>query len=549
MIKSIYVKNFVLIDEINLDLNENFSCFTGETGAGKSLLIDAIAILCGGRVSTQSIQKGANSAFIEAMIEVNQTHPSYKLLIENGYSVEDGCFTLSREFNIEGKSTAKINRRTTTLSFIREVMSMLIDIHSQHDTQYLLNSKYHLQLLDAYVNEPALLEDVKKAYKVYTSIKKEREQFELEKANPKDLDYLEYQIKEMESLTISEKELEELENTVKEMSEFEKASSSLREALSILQQSKYENLYDAGKLLSESDSEQIGSIQSDIMDAYYVIDEKIDALSSYINSMDFDEREFDALQSQLFDVRKILRKYGNTYASFMEEKAKIEKQIHAITHAQEHLDTLLQNEKKAYDAFYVCAKKMSSIRQEKALLLAKEIEVQLKELVLKNAQFKVSFANDKKVTMYGIDTVDFMISMNAGESVKPLSKIASGGELSRLMLGLKSIFTSLANIETVIFDEIDNGVSGSVANAIGKKMHTLAQNTQVFAVTHLSPVAVWADTHYLVEKKDQDNKTTTYIKALNTDERIHELAMISQGNCDTTSIQAAQTLYDSVHKQ
>lgn len=547
MIKSIYVKNFVLIDEINLDFNHDFSCFTGETGAGKSLLIDAISILCGGRVSTSYIQKGANSAFIEAIIEVNEEHPSLQLLKDAGFDIEDETFTLSREFNIEGKSSAKINRRSTTLSFIREVMSLLIDIHSQHDTQYLLNPKYHLQLLDEYVNDSDKLLKVKQLYKQYTTIKKERETFEKEEANPKDLDYLMYQLNEMESITISEEGLKDLEDTIKEMSMFEKTSASLREALSYMDTCKYENLYDAGKLLSENDNETIVKIQEEIMNAYYLIDEQKEILSNYLNSMDFDEREFDDLQQQLFDIRKVLRKHGNTYSSFIEEKEKIEKRIHAITNQNEHLEHLRNEEKKAYNRYLKDAKELSLIRKEKARFLKIEIEKQLQELVLKNAKFEVSFENYESST--GIDKVEFKVSMNAGEDVKPLAKVASGGELSRLMLGLKSIFTSLAHIETVIFDEIDNGVSGSVANAIGMKMHHLAKDTQVFSVTHLSPVAVWANTHYLVKKQDFENRTTTKIEALDKDGVIHELAMISQGNCDETSLNAAKTLYESIHKQ
>lgn len=545
MIKSIYVKNFVLIDEINLDFNSSFSCFTGETGAGKSLLIDAISILCGGRVSTQYIQKGAHSAFIEAMIELPSNHPSAVLLEESGFSIEDDVFTISREFNMDGKSVARINNRQTTLGFIREVMSMLVDIHSQHETQYLLNSKYHLNLLDEFIGENETLLEVKKAYKNYINIKKEREQFEQEEANPKDLDYLEFQLNEMNGITLSESEFNDLEDRIKEMSEFEKTSSSLREALQYLENCRYETLYDAAKLLSDNSHEKIQSIHEEIMNCYYMIEEQKDNLSSYLNHMDFDEREFDALQQQLFDIRKVLRKHGNSFKAFLIEKEDIQNRIDKILNQNEYLEKLKKDEDKAYQIYIEKSKKLSLIRKDKAQELKKKIETELKDLVLKNARFNVDFS--KTETNVGIDKVEFMISMNAGEDLKPLHKVASGGELSRLMLGLKSIFTSLAHIDTIIFDEIDNGVSGSVAHSIGQKMHSLANKTQVFAVTHLSPVAAWADSHYLVKKKDLNDKTTSEIVQLDKDGIIHELAMISQGNANDISLSAAKDLYESIH--
>ena len=547
MIKSIYVKNFVLIDELNLDFNSSFSCFTGETGAGKSLLIDAISILCGGRVSTQYIQKGANKAFIEAFVEVDENHPAKTILEENGYSIEENCFNISREFNIDGKSVARISNRQTTLSFIREIMGMLVDIHSQHDTQYLLNPKFHIGLLDEFVNCPTLLNEVKEIYKEYQNAKKERIKFEENEANPNELDFLTYQLNEMDLITISEQGLKDLENRIKEMTLFEKTSHSLNEALSVLENCHYEKLYDSAKLLSDNNNEQIVKIHDELNNAYYLIEEQKELLSDYINSMDFDEREFDDLQQQLFEIRKVIRKHGNNFHDFIEEREKIRTKIHTITHQSEHLEYLLKDEEKKHKLYLNKAIELSRLRKEKAAILKDCIEKELHELMLSNAKFGFSFETTEVSS--GIDKVEFMVSMNAGEDLKPLAKVASGGELSRLMLGLKSIFTSLAHIETVIFDEIDNGVSGSVANAIGEKMKKIANDTQVFAVTHLSPVAVWADSHYLVKKKDINDHTTTKIIELDQNERIHELAMIAQGNDNEISLQAARNLFENVQKQ
>ena len=541
-----YVKNFVLIDELNLDFHECFSCFTGETGAGKSLLIDAISILCGGRVSVQSIQKGASKAFIEALIDpVHPHHPAIQLLEENGYELEEGCFTLSREFSVEGKSITRINSRQTTLSFVKEVMSLMIDIHSQHDTQYLLNARYHLSLLDAYVKQTQLSGEVEASYKQYQKIKKEKDAFENEEANPDDLEYLKFQLNEMEQIEIKEGEAESLEQEIHEMSSFEKQSSSLQEGLSCIQNSGYEKLYDSAHYLNESDSESIQEIREDILNSYYSIEEQVTKLAAYINDMEFDETLFNEKQQRLFDIKKIMRKHGNSYLSFMEEKNKIENRIQAIENRQEHVVLLEKKEKEAFDIYYQIALKLSDIRKTKAKALKVEIEQQLNDLQLSHAKFDVSF--EETISAHGIDKVEFLISMNPGEDLKPLAKVASGGELSRLMLGLKSIFNALAQIETIIFDEIDNGVSGSVANSIGKKMKYLANHAQVFAVTHLAPVAVWADCHYLVEKTNELNHTNTNISQLEKEGVIKELALIATGNDNEHSLSAAKELYESVH--
>lgn len=545
MIKSIYVKNFVLIDELNLDFHESFSCFTGETGAGKSLLIDAISILCGGRVSVQSIQKGASKAFIEALIEPKyEHHPCIGLLEENGYELEEGCFTLSREFNIDGKSVARINQRQTTLSFVKEVMSLLIDIHSQHDTQYLLNARYHLSLLDAYVNEETLSKQVGIAYHEYQTCKSEKERFEQEDANPDDLDYFKYQLEEIEQMDIKEGEVASLEQKIHEMSSFEKLASSLQEGLNTIQNCGYEKLYDSAHLLNESDATTLIEIKEELLNDYYNIEEQIEKLTNYLNAMEFDENEFNTMQERLFNIKNLLRKHGNTYDSFLLRKKEIEDRIISIENRQDHLDELQLKLDNAYRDFHKIALSLSEKRKAKASLLKEEIKHQLHDLQLENAKFEVNF--EEKESSHGIDKVEFMISMNPGEDLKPLAKVASGGELSRLMLGLKSIFNALAKIETIIFDEIDNGVSGSVANSIGRKMKYLANHSQVFAVTHLAPVAGWADCHYLVEKSIHEDHTNTKIHELDKEAAIRELAMIATGNNNETSILAAKNLWEEI---
>ncbi|MDD3049395.1 MAG: DNA repair protein RecN [Bacilli bacterium] len=541
MIREIYVKNFVLINELHLSFQSGFSCFSGETGAGKSLLIDAISILCGERCSSQSIQKGADKAFVEATVEIQEDHPVLAIINDAGYELENNTFVISREFNLEGKSVARFNQRTTTLSFLKQVMAQLVDIHSQHDNQYLLNNKFHLSLLDEYVNEKKLLKEVKDNYKLYNRLQSELEQLMKEEANPEELDFLQYQLSEMDTLDIKENEIEELEQKQKDMASFDKISSHLNNAINAIESSRYDQLYSVQKELESITNTEVLKACEEITGAYYVIDEQLSNLKDYRNSLSFDEHEFDYVQSRLFEINKLLRKHGGSYNSYKNKYQEMLERIAFIENRQSFINEQAQKVQTSKETFMEKAKMMSKARKQKAVLLEKEIQNELQDLHLENVQFNINFT--EKVNSNGIDQVEFLISMNAGESLKPLAKVASGGELSRLMLGLKTIFNRLAKIETIIFDEIDNGVSGSVAYAIGKKMNTIAKQSQVFAVTHLAPVAVWANQHYLVIKNQDKQQTNTNIRPLNETERVSELAMIAQGTNSEQALLAAEELY------
>lgn len=541
MIREIYVKSFILINELHLHFDSNFSCFSGETGAGKSLLIDAISILCGERTSAQYIQKGAEKAFIEATIELEKNHPANKIISDAGYDIENNEFIISREFNQDGKSVARFNQRTTTLSFIKEIMSLLVDIHSQHDNQYLLNNKFHLSLLDEYVNNQALLQDIKDAYKTFKKEDNELKRFMEEEANPDDLDYLQFQLAEMDEMDIKENEVEELEQKQKDMSEFDKVCSHLNEAIHLIETSHYEQLYKVHKELDTIDNDIVVKANEEINNAYYLIDEQLSNLKDYRNSLSFDENEFDYIQSRIFEINKLFRKHGGSYRSYIRKREEMLERVAFIENRQNFIEKQTLKVKEAETIFLKKAEKLSELRKQKALCLEKEIQNELVDLHLENAVFKINF--DRKINNYGVDQVEFLISMNAGETPKPLAKVASGGELSRLMLGLKTIFNRLAKIETIIFDEIDNGVSGAVAYAIGKKMNAIGKQAQVFAVTHLAPVAVWANQHYLVVKNQEQDHTSTNIRCLDKTERISELAMIAQGTNSEHALKAAEELY------
>lgn len=545
MLVQMYVKDFVLIDNVNLEFHTGMSAFTGETGAGKSLLIDAIGILRGDRINASMVKQGKDKAVIEGVFHISDRHPSRKILEEAGYELEDDMIIIQREFNKDGKSVSRMNHRTTTVSLIKEVLLTLIDIHSQHDSQYLLNTKHHLSLFDSFCKEDELLEVVKQQYQTYQHVHKELQAALLNEYNEEDLEYLTFQIEEIDQADIKEGELEALEQEQKKMMAFEKISTNLNQVNELLHgdQGATTSIYEACRLLeSIHEDDAIVEVHDELLDLYYTLDEKQAFLYSYMETLEFDEARANEISERLFLIHKIMRKYGKSVAEIASKRQEFENRVDVILHRNDYLAKQEKKEKEAYDSFLVNAKKLHAIRVTKAKELEVLIVQQLRDLHLEHAQFSVSF-EEIHGNMHGIDQIEFLISMNKGEALKSLATTASGGELSRLMLGLKTIFTKLQGIETVIFDEIDTGVSGSVAFAIGKKMQELSNVTQVFCVTHLAQVAACAHHQYLVVKHQDQQSTTTTIQLLEEAMRIQQLALISSDSTSDVAIQAAKELY------
>jgi len=545
MLSEIYVKDFVLIDSVNLPFCEGMSAFTGETGAGKSLLIDAIGILCGDRVNTAMIKQGKEKAIIEGVFHLSSDHPAYALLEEAGYEIEEETMIVQRIFTIDGKSSAKLNHRTTTVSFLRKVLATLIDIHSQHDSQYLLNAKYHLQLLDHYCDQNELLIRVKEAYQAYSEIAKQLQEALQSDYNEDDLEYLTYQLNEIDEADIKENELQELEEEQRRFAAFEKISTALHQSLALLNGDSGANpsVYEAARLLEIIDEDEaLVQAHDKLLELYYSLEDQYQILYQYMDTMEYDEQRVNEVNERIFLIHKILRKYGGDIDTLRQKRQELEQKIDQILHRSDYLKKQEALKKAAYDKFYDVSLQLHELRTVKAKELEEQIVQQLRDLHLANARFHVEMKQHEG-NQYGIDQVQFLISMNKGEGLRPLQTTASGGELSRLMLGLKTIFSRLQGIETIIFDEIDTGVSGSVAFAIGKKMQQLSKDTQVFCVTHLSQVAACADHHYLVEKTQDEKGTVTVIRGLNEQERIEQLALIASDSTSEHALSAAQELF------
>jgi len=549
MIQKLTIKNFILINEVSLDFKSGFSVFTGETGAGKSILIDAIGILLGDRFLSDAVGKDGSKAFIEGIFDIKRN------TIQNWFSANGiespKTFTITREIDKEGKSSSKLNGKTISVGLLKELGTMMIDIHNQHDTQYLLNPKYHLGLLDRFVNEKSLMGEIRTAFHHYDGIRKDILNKKNSALNVDELEFLEFQIKEIDQAQLIDGEDLELERKHKEMMSFEKIVSHLGAALALLDETDgvSEKLYEAVrelKLISESD--RIIETTEAINSLYYDLTDKIAELNQSKSLLNFDEDDINAIQERLFLISKLKKKYGHTIADIQAKKHDFEERIAMINHRDDILAALEKKEKEAYTIYRQLADQMSLLRQTKATELEGLVLRECHDLYLEKAQFKIVF-NENSDSSTGYDEIEFLVSMNPGEMLKPLIKVASGGELSRLMLGLKVIFNDLQQIETVIFDEIDSGVSGRVATAIGQKMHKIAKNSQVFSVTHLGQVAACAAQHYLVSKAQGDNATTTSISLLNYEARIQELSLISTGTASDHSRNAAKELLDTLQTQ
>lgn len=543
MLTNLYIKNFILIDELNIDFSDGFNVFTGETGAGKSIFIDGISCLVGSKLTSSVIKNGQDKAVIEGVFTVND-RLSQKLK-EAGY--DDDSFIVTREITKDGKSTIRLNQRVTTLSFVRDCLAQEVDIHCQHDNQYLLNDKYHLSLLDNYCQINDKLDELKSLYKSYKDIVKEYDKLNETTFNQSQLEIIKYQLNELEKLNLNdENEDEHLQEQLKSISEIEKNQKTIEKIEDLFNGDEgiLSQLYEFTKLADNLNS--LDGIQDkikDIVDAYYNISDDYEQISRSLKQNSIDQDQVEELNQRLFDLQRAKRKYNTSLSGLIELKNDLVKQIESYDNKDFILNKLAKQKEEAYKKYEKEALKIRDIRKEKAKQLDQTIAEQLKDLSLPNAKFETVFSEDDP-TDKGLDKVIFMISMNKGLPLQPLNKVASGGELSRLMLGLKVIFAKLQGTSLIIFDEIDTGVSGAVALNIGIKMANLAKSIQVFSVTHLPSVAACGQNHYLISKSSNEFTTTSNIHKLNEEERIEQLALMANASLTDNAKIAAKELLE-----
>ena len=538
MISTIQIKNIGIIDNLSINLENGFNVLTGETGAGKTLIIDSLGIICGNRFSKEMIRKGEEYSYIEACI----------YLPENENSI-DGNIIVSREIYANGRNSCKINGRLVTVNELKEFMKQIIDIHGQNDNQTLLDKASHIEYLDSFIGKEISLikTEYKNLYNIYNEIKLElKNNYGDETEKQRKLDLLKYQLNEIKEVNLKEGEDEKLEEQRKKIINSEKIIENIEIADNSLSNEAVDNINSAIRALEkiESIDEIYSKKLTELKNIYYDIQEISRDISSMKEDVYFDDGERNEIEERLDTIFSLKRKYGNSIKEILKYKEKVENEIYEIENLDEINEKLrsklIETEKK----MKLLADKMHQIRKEKANELSQKINKELAELEMKNAKFNVKVEyNDKEFfNKNGLDEIEFLISTNIGEEEKPLIKIASGGEMSRIMLAIKSVLSEVDKIPTLIFDEIDTGISGIAAKSVGSKMKKISKNHQILCITHLANIAAQGTYNYYISKAIEDNKTRTKVEKLNEEGTIKEIARIASGDINEVSIQHAKQL-------
>lgn len=543
MIEQLSVKDYVLFKSCIIDFTDGMSVITGETGAGKSLLIDAIGYLSGNRIKSNVIRNGKDKAVLSMVLTANDRVNA--ILEENGFEVDDQVI-ISRTILNNNKSTVRINQQITTLSFVRKIVNLLVDIHSQMDTYRLMDTSVQMELLDSYAKTMDLKASVKEAYVKYSNVLHELETLKNEEFSDAELEFLTTQLDEIENANIQEDELDALNDQIHEATSWYKNSEDLSSCLYEIDKENgaLDSLYTLYKQASKSPI--LNDYEESFKNLYYSLQSVDEELKHMRDTHSNDSLDLDSLQSRQYLIKKLYRKYGGSYTSLMESKKSITDKIDRIIHRQDVFDKLEKEKEESFTAYMKLANALSLKRKEVFSQLESKVMEHCKDLMLENARFMIS-CMEKKPSSNGIDDIEFLVSMNPGQDFSSLSASASGGELSRLMLALKVVFQASNGIETIIFDEIDTGVSGKVALAMGAKMKALSKNYQVLCITHLASVAVYANTHYLVNKKVSASETITNVQELDQDKTIQELAVMTSGEASPKAKESMQDLWVKIH--
>lgn len=543
MIEQLSVKDYVLFKSCIIDFTDGMSVITGETGAGKSLLIDAIGYLSGNRIKSNVIRNGKDKVVLSMVLTANDRVNA--ILEENGFEVDDQVI-ISRTILSNNKSTVRINQQITTLSFVRKIVNLLVDIHSQMDTYRLMDTSVQMELLDSYAKTMDLKASVKEAYVKYSNVLHELETLKNEEFSDAELEFLTTQLDEIENANIQEDELDALNDQIHEATSWYKNSEDLSSCLYEIDKENgaLDSLYTLYKQASKSPI--LNDYEESFKNLYYSLQGVDEELKHMRDTHSNDSLDLDSLQSRQYLIKKLYRKYGGSYTSLMESKKSITDKIDRIIHRQDVFDKLEKEKEESFTAYMKLANALSLKRKEVFSQLESKVMEHCKDLMLENARFMIS-CMEKKPSSNGIDDIEFLVSMNPGQDFSSLSASASGGELSRLMLALKVVFQASNGIETIIFDEIDTGVSGKVALAMGAKMKALSKNYQVLCITHLASVAVYANTHYLVNKKVSASETITNVQELDQDKTIQELAVMTSGEASQKAKESMQDLWVKIH--
>ena len=536
MITTLHIKNIGIIDDIVIDLNKGLNVLTGETGAGKTLIVDSLGIIAGGRFSKDMIRRGQNMSFVELAL----------YLPDNPNSI-DGNIVVSREINTSGKNLCKINGRLVTVNELKNFMKNIIDIHGQYDNQTLMDTEFHTKYLDKFIGT-GIAEIHKKYVELYTEYIKLNKMLknnygdEIEKQRK--LDLLQYQYKEIKAANLKNGEDEQLEEKRKIIMSSEKVAEALNIVSNNLEGNIIDVINDSIRALEKI--EDVNSKYSEklveMKNIYYEVQEVARDISSMKEDIYFDERERNEIEERLDEIYSLKKKYGNTIEKILDYKEELEKEIDRIENLDEENRKTKEKIEKIVSTMEELCKQIEELRAKNSKILNEKINEELVQLEMKNARFNAKVIEDEEFSINGKSHVEFVITTNLGEEEKKLNKIASGGEMSRIMLAIKTVLSDIDEVPVLIFDEIDTGISGKAANSVGSKLKKIAKKHQVIIVTHLATIAAQGDYNYYIYKEVDANKTNTNVKLLNESETIREIARIASGEITEISLSHAREL-------
>lgn len=537
MLLNLHVKNLALIEEVDVDFEKGLIVLTGETGAGKSLILGSVNIALGNKASKDMIRKGTDYSLVELTFSVSE-NCAKQLKKYDIYMEEDNIITVTRKIS-EGRSISKINGETVNIKTLKNVMSLLIDIHGQHDHQSLLYTKNHLDILDKFAKDSILelKEQIKEEYSKYTKLIKNLEEFNIDEGQKaRKIEFAEYEVNEIESANLKPEEDVQVEEEFKKLSNSKEIVSALSEIYNAL---SYETAGGLGDIINKAVmdinsikgmDEKISQFQTELYDIDNLCRELTSQIYDYNSGMDFNPEYVREVEERLDVINHLKLKYGNSIEEILRYKEEKEEYLEKLNNMTDEMESVKNQISELEGTLNNLCTKLSEQRKK----AAKELEVLVKQALVDlnfiAVEFEIQIKRKESIGENGFDNVEFMISTNPGESVKPLVKVASGGELSRIMLAIKSILATEDDIDTLIFDEIDTGISGQTAMKVAEKMAKISRNHQVICISHLSQIAAMADSHYLIKKTADENSTTTSIKKLTRQQSIEELVRINGGS-------------------
>ena len=547
MIKEIRIRNFAIIENLAVTFDKGLNVLTGETGAGKSIIIDALNLLLGGRADTDSIRSGEANAFVEAVFDI--TDPITRdLVLESGIEMEEGELLVKRQISNTGKNRCLLNDSPVTVSTLAKIGDRLVDLHGQHDHQTLLHPEVHVELLDLYGKCKSIRDEFAGSFSDYQAQTKKLHSMKMDEQELlQKQEFLSFQLKEIDEAHLSEEEEEEVKTERNKLKHAGQIREGLQKSQALLNDEGGSIVENLGQVLKELESvlnidPELSETVERSRSAFYELEEVVESIRSYDRSLEFNPGRLEEIEDRLAEINGLKRKYGNDIAEILKRREEIAEELEQLASNEENMKALEDELKKKEMVIAKLAIELAEKRETAAKTLTKCVEKELKELSMGNVQLDVRFdypADDEgfilfrkkrmKPTPTGLGSLEFLFSPNQGEELRPLAKIASGGELSRVMLALKSILNDQDTVPVMIFDEVDTGIGGRVAEKVGTKLQKVSNTKQVFCITHLPQIAGMAFSHFRVEKEVKGKRTRSTIRQLEQEERVEELARMSSG--------------------